>query len=325
MATLNTTQNQADREAADWFAKLNSRAISTPALEAFYAWRREPANDAAYGRVEAIWEAGDRLQDHPSTGLDVAAALKRGERRRKWRAWWRAAVLPLGGLAIAGAAAIYLVGAAQTTTYRTPVGEQRLMTLADGTRVRLDTDTELRVRLRDHERDVRLVHGQAFFDVAHDKARPFIVQADDAKVRALGTRFDVRLKGEEAHVTLVEGAVEVTHDQAGQVRKWRLAPGQALVAGAPAAQPRAVDVASATSWTEGQLVFHATALSDAVTEVNRYSRTKVVLDDPALAGATVNGKFDTGDTQAFVAAVCDLFDLKAAAPKDGEIRLSPKA
>ena len=199
------------------------------------------------------------------------------------------------------------------------------MTLADGTRVRLDTDTELRVRLRDHERDVRLVHGQAFFDVAHDKARPFIVQADDAKVRALGTRFDVRLKGEEAHVTLVEGAVEVTHDQAGQVRKWRLAPGQALVAGAPAAQPRAVDVASATSWTEGQLVFHATALSDAVTEVNRYSRTKVVLDDPALAGATVNGKFDTGDTQAFVAAVCDLFDLKAAAPKDGEIRLSPKA
>ena len=101
MATLNTTQNQADREAADWFAKLNSRAISTPALEAFYAWRREPANDAAYGRVEAIWEAGDRLQDHPSTGLDVAAALKRGERRRKWRAWWRAAVLPLGGLAIA--------------------------------------------------------------------------------------------------------------------------------------------------------------------------------------------------------------------------------
>ena len=324
MATLNTTDARADREAADWFAQLNSRSITTAALEAFQAWRHDPANDAAYGRMESLWESSGLLKLDPGTGPAITAALKRGARRRQWRAWWRAAWLPVGGLALAGAAAIYMVGLAQTQTYSTPVGEQRLLTLDDGTRVRLDTDTELKVRLRSHERDIRLVHGQAFFDVAHDKARPFIVQADDAKVRAVGTRFDVRLQGGQAHVTLVEGAVEVTHDQAGQVRRWRLAPGQALAASTPSAQPRTVDVATATSWTSGQLVFHATPLATAVSEVNRYSRTKVVLDDPALAAAAVNGKFDTGDTQAFVAAVCDLFELEAKQAGD-EVRLTPRA
>jgi transmembrane sensor len=328
MATLNTTETRAEREAADWFARLNSRKISTAALEAFHAWRHEPANDAAYGRMESLWETSGRLQLDPATGRDITAALNRGARRRRWRNWLRAAILPIGGVALAGAAALYLAGVAQTSVYRTHVGEQRLVALADGTRLRLDTDTEVKVRLRDHARDVRLVRGQAFFDVAHDQSRPFIVEADGARVRALGTRFDVRLRDGQAQVTLVEGAVEVTHDRAGDgapARAWRLAPGQALTPSATASQPVRVDVAAATSWTSGQLVFHATPLADAVAEVNRYSRTKVVLEAPALSASLVSGKFDAGDTQAFVAALCDLFHLEAAAPQDGEIRLQPKA
>lgn len=328
MATLHTTETRAEREAADWFARLNSRSISTAALEAFHAWRHDPANDAAYGRMEALWETSGRLQLDPATGRDITAALKRGARRRKWRGWLKGAILPIGGVALAGAAALYLVGISQTSVYRTHVGEQRLVALADGTRVRLDTDTELKVRLRDHARDVRLIRGQAFFDVAHDKTRPFIVEANGARVRALGTRFDVRLKDGRAQVTLVEGAVEVIHDRQGDgapAQAWRLAPGQALTTGATVAQPVRVDVSAATSWTSGQLVFHATPLADAVAEVNRYSRTKVVLDAPALAASQVNGKFDAGDTPAFVAAVCDLFDLKVTAAQDGEIRLQPKA
>lgn len=325
MATLNSSEAEIEREAADWFAQLNSRVVTTPALEAFYAWRRDPAHDAAYERIEALWETSGRLKADPRTRNDVAGALARGARRRRWRGWLKTTIAPLGGLALAGAAALYVADLAQTSGYRTHVGEQRLIALEDGSRVRLDTDTELNVRLRPHERDVRLVRGQAFFEVAHDAARPFIVEADGARVRALGTRFDVRLQGGQARVTLVEGAVEVTRREAGQVRRWRLAPGQGLAATAPAAQPAAVDIAQATSWTSGQLLFHATPLSAAVDEVNRYSRTKLVLDAPALAASPVNGRFDVGDTPAFVAAVCDLFDLAADPAQNGEIRLRPKA
>lgn len=324
MAPANTAEAQADQEAADWFAKLNQRAISTPALEAFHAWRKEPLNDAAYGRIEHLWDLGERLAAHPSTQRDVAQALARGEQARIRRTWWRQWLAPGLGLALAGALAVYLTGFGQGQTYRTPVGEQRLVALADGSRVRLDTDTELKVRLGAAQREVRLVHGRAFFDVAHDAARPFIVEADGARVRAVGTRFDVRLTGAEPQVTLVEGVVEVSRSQAGQVRRWRLTPGQALVPGSAKPLPTPVDLATATSWTAGQLVFHATPLSDAVAEVNRYSRTKIVLENSALAAQPVSGKFDVGDTQAFVAAVCDLFELSAGPADGGEIRLTRK-
>ena len=324
MATLNTTEDQAAREAADWFAQLNSRRISAGALEAFHDWRRVPANDAAYGRMEAIWEIGEQLKGDPVGARAAAKAHARGAWRRHWRAWLRSWALPLGGLAIAGAAAIYLTGVTQGQLYQTKVGEQRLVTLEDGTRVRLDTDSQLRVRLRKDERDLELLKGQAFFEVAHDRTRPFIVTADGAKVRALGTRFDVRLSGGQAKVTLVEGSVEVTHGPADARKVWRLAPGQTLSPSVPQPRIAAVDVAAATSWTSGQVVFHATPLAEAVAEVNRYSRTKVVLDAPAVAAAPVNGKFDAGDTQAFVAAVSDLFELSAEPPQGGEIRLKPK-
>lgn len=325
MATLNTTEDRAAREAADWFAQLNSRKISTGALEAFHDWRRVPANDAAYGRMEAIWEIGDKLQGDPIVARIAAKAHVRGAWRRRWRAGLRSWALPLGGLAIAGAAAIYLTGVTQGELYQTKIGEQRLVTLDDGTRVRLDTDSRLRVRLRKDERDLELLKGQAFFDVAHDRNRPFIVTADGAKVRALGTRFDVRLSDGQAKVTLVEGSVEVSHGPAEARKVWRLAPGQTLTPNATQPRIAVVDVAAATSWTSGQLVFHATPLAEAVAEVNRYSRTKVVLDADAVATSPVNGKFDAGDTQAFVAAVSDLFELSAQPPQGGEIRLTPRS
>lgn len=323
MASSNTAETQAEREAADWFAKLNSRKITTPALEAFYAWRREPQNDLAYGRMERIWEAGEQLKADPATARQVADALSRGGRHRRGQTWLRV-MIPVGGLALAGAIAAYLSFTSGLETYSTPVGEQRLVALADGSRVRLDTDTRLQVRFQRGERDVQLVKGRAFFDVAHDPTRPFIVEADGAKVRAVGTRFDVRLTGAHPQVTLVEGAVEVTQAHDGQLKSWRLAPGQALRPAQPAPTPVAVDVAVATSWTSGQLVFHATPLSEAVAEVNRYSKTKIVLDDAPLAARPVSGKFDVGDTQAFVAAVCDLFELSPTLGDD-EIRLRPKA
>lgn len=323
MATLPAEDERAEREAADWFTQLNTLSITSRTLEDFQAWRRVPANDAAYERMEALWEVGGRLQGDPDIARGVANALARRSWLNRLAGLWRDAPgLRRAATAFAaGAALILTFTVLQGEQYATGVGEQRLVSLDDGSRLRLDTDTRVKVSFSEDGRDVRLIKGQAFFDVAHDAKRPFVVHADGAQVRALGTRFDVRLAGEAVKVTLVEGSVEVTDGEASKA--WRLAPGETLATNEAQPRPRRVDVAAATSWTSGRLIFRETPLAQAVAEVNRYSRHKVVVDVARLQTVPVSGVFEVGDTQAFVAAVSDLFELE---PRQGdrEIRLTPK-
>lgn len=323
MASLPAEDERAEREAADWFARLNTLSITSRALEDFQAWRRAPGNDAAYERMEALWEVGGRLQGDPDIARGVAQALNRRSWLSRLAGLWRDAPgLRRAATALAaGAVLILTFTVLQGEQYATGVGEQRLVSLDDGTRLRLDTDTRVKVMFGEDGRDVRLIKGQAFFDVAHDAARPFVVHADDAQVRALGTRFDVRLAGAAVKVTLVEGSVEVTDGKASKA--WRLAAGETLATGEAKPQPRRIDVAAATSWTSGRLIFRETPLAQAVAEVNRYSRQKVVIDVARLQAVPVSGVFEVGDTPAFVAAVSDLFELE---PEDanGEVRLRPR-
>lgn len=321
--TAAPAEDQIDQEAADWFARLNRLSISTQALEDFQAWRRDPRRDAAYERIEALWASAGRLQSDPDTARGVAAALARGARRRKLsRLWTRRAGVGVGLAAIAATAALVLaVSMERGEAYATGVGEQRLVSLEDGSRLRLDTDTLVRVRYTDARRGVDLVRGQAFFDVAHDASRPFVVEAGDHAIRALGTRFDVMRQDRDVKVTLVAGSVEVRQDG----RAWTMSPGQGFSArGDQIEPPRPVDVAAATSWTSGRLVFRATPLKEAAAEVNRYSTEKIVLETPQLETVPVSGVFDVGDTRAFVAAVSDLFNLKAE-QVDDEYRLKARS
>lgn len=313
-------RDRAEREAAEWFARLNTLSVSSQALQDFQDWRRTPANDAAFERMEELWDLGGRLKASAHAQRLVDAALRRPARRSGARRLARPAVI---GLAAFAAAAALAVSFALTPgdRYTTTVGEQRLVTLDDGTRLRLDTNTAVRVRLGAARRDVDLIRGQAFFDVARDATRPFVVRADGTSVRAVGTQFDVRRAGDMVKVTLVEGVVEVSHAKA--AKTWRLQPGEALASDPSAiAAPRKIDIAAATSWTAGRLVFRRTPLAEAVAEVNRYSRRKVVVDAPRLQTVPVSGVFDVGDTEAFVVAVGDLFELRAQ-PSGDEIRLVP--
>ncbi|KQW72243.1 hypothetical protein ASE17_05075 [Phenylobacterium sp. Root77] len=323
--TADAAPDQVEKEAADWFARLNKLSITTKALEDFHAWRRDPAHDAAYERIEALWETAGRLGKHPDTARDVAAALARGRRKRRFaRLGSRPARIGAGLATVTAAAALVFTFAIERPTpYATGLGEQRLVSLDDGSRLRLDTSTQVRVKFKPDRREVVLVHGQAFFDVAHDTARPFVVMAGDQSIRALGTRFDVRNDAGDVRVTLVQGAVEVSRQSDGQT--WRLAPGQGLaVRGQTVAPPKAVDVTAATSWTSGRLVFRAAPLGEAVAEVNRYSADKIALDNAELRNVPVSGVFDVGDTRAFVSAVSELFNLRAVETGDG-YRLEPRA
>ncbi len=319
--TSTRERTRRETEAAEWFARLNNRTISLTDIDAFKTWRADPECRKAYEAIEDVWRRSDALAGDPEIKAALAATPDRRRRPRRWA--WPAA----GALAATGLAAVLLLGYVSTrgASYETGVGESRIVRLADGSRLQLDTDSRVDVRLGSSSRDLVLRRGQAMFEVAHDAGRPFRVEAGSTRITALGTRFDVRRFGEGARVTLVEGSVQVVEvNRSG--RSWRMSPGQQIdVATRPsAAAPRAVDVSATTSWTSGRLLFQATPLDDAVAEINRYADQPIVLGTPGLADKPLSGAFDTGDSQAFSEAVSEIYGLTATVRADGATVLTAR-
>lgn len=325
MGTRRGDDRRAREEAAAWFTRLRQPAVRESSIDEFLAWRRVPANDDAYTEVEARWREADRVRNDPELVRAAEAALLRPRPLARLRQGLKGGTLPLAvalTACIAGAVAVLIAVRLQPQTYSTDVGARQVVRLDDGSVLHLNTDSKVRVGFRPKERRLVLVRGEAFFEVAHDAQRPFIVQAGDARVRAIGTKFDVRRAEGATSVTLVEGRVVV--DRNDRPDRWTLAPNQQITVDGGRPAVRAAEGADVTSWTTGKLRFRAIPLASAIAEVNRYSRTKISLQAPNLAATRVSGVFETGDTPAFVSAVAGLFDLKATnAP--GRIVLKPVA
>ena len=313
----------ADTEAAAWHARLGARNVSTGAIEDFFTWRAEPANAEAYRRVEKIWADTGKLVDDP----EIAGALEAAMSRKAGAASSRGVPRTLLGLAAVGAAAALAIGAwawqQSRTVFATGVGEQRLVQLADGSSIRLDTASRIRVRFADDRRLVDLERGQALFTVAHDRDRPFIVDAGATQVTAVGTVFDVRRDGATVRVTLVSGAVDVTPQGEGRAVR-RMTAGEQTRVSSNGLDTQAADVDVETSWTDGRIVFRDTPLRQAVSEVNRYLTAKIELDATSLDAVPVNGVFRTGDRDAFVSTASQVFDLEVSPGSDGTVRLSER-
>lgn len=321
---------RAEREAADWFSRMMRTRVDNEDLEAFSAWRRVPENLVAYNRIEDISRLARGLVDDPDMR---AAAMEARARRAKAPSWLRRlfATPARGwgvGLAFAGVIAAALLSLkALGPTYETRVGDQREVRLADGTRVRLNTDTALKVRFDGGVRRVDLIKGQAFFDVAHDATHPFVVSAGDTEVRAIGTRFDVRRETDAVKVVLAQGKV-VVNERGERPRSWTLSPGDTVTATAAGrdAGPVRIDPALETSWTTGNVIFRDEPLTDAVREINRYSRRKIVLGDGVSPDGRVNGTFPVGQPEDFVTVMTTLYGLRAERRFDGSTRLDgPKS
>ena len=324
MMTVDSDLDIRRQEAASWFARLSQRRVSTDDIKAFSAWRRDPDNARAYERVESVWSATNTLAGDPDISALTAEALGKAPPRVRARVMVSRLWKPLGSVALA-AVAVIAAGTLWTVNrpldYATAVGEQRTVRLDDGSRVTLDTGTRIQIRLRDDRRSVALLSGQAFFDVAGDPARPFVVTAGDTHVTAIGTRFDVRRMDDGARVTLVEGRVSVRETDQGD-SGWSLNPGQQVVTAAARPAVATVDIAQETSWTTGRLIFKATPIRTAVAEINRYSDEKIELQASHIADIPVSGVFDTGDTDGFIAALQDLYSMKAERRPDGTVILS---
>ena len=313
----------AETEAAAWHVRLGVRNVSTATIEEFFTWRSEPANAEAYRRVEKIWADAGKLVDDP----EIADALEAAMSRKAGAASSRGVPRTLLGLAAVGAAAALAIGAwawqQSRTVFATGVGEQRLVQLADGSSIRLDTASRIRVRFADDRRLVDLERGQALFTVAHDRDRPFIVDAGATQVTAVGTVFDVRRDGATVRVTLVSGAVDVTPEGEGRAVR-RMAAGEQTRVSSNGLDTQAADVEAETSWTDGRIVFRDTPLRQAVSEVNRYLTAKIELDAASLDAVPVNGVFRTGDRDAFVSTASQAFGLEVSPGPDGTVRLSER-
>lgn len=311
----------ADLDAAAWHARLGDRNVSTETLDAFFAWRARPGNADAYARVERVWTGSGRLAGDPA----MAAALEGAMGRRRPKRRFGGATTVVTGLVVAGLG-VALAGSwlwrDMAGVFETGVGEQREVVLADGSRVRLDTDSRVRVRMTAEGRRVALERGQALFTVARDAGRPFVVAAGATEVTAIGTVFDVRREAAEVRVTLVSGVVEV--DGGGEAAPARMTAGHQGRVTARTVEVRRADVAAATGWTEGRIVFRDTPLATAVAEVNRYLDDGIVLAPGAPGRTAVNGVFRTGDRDAFVSAAAAGLGLRATEEPDGTVILAPR-
>lgn len=309
------------KEAVEWFARLNQRKVTTADVRGFSDWRRDPENSRAFQKVEAMWDAAGALAGNPDMAALTAEVVRTSKGRRPRPS---GLLVPLG---VAGAAALAICVCSvawlqqRPVSYATAIGEQRTVQLEDGSRIVLDTNSAIAVRYTRANRSVTLTSGQAMFDVEGDAARPFIVAAGDTRVTAIGTRFDVRRSGSGARVILVDGRVAVRQEEA-RTAEWSLEPGQQVTTSAEKPRVIAANVPATTSWTVGRLTFEDTPISVAVAEVNRYSREPIELRDPRISEIRVSGVFNAGDIDGFVAALTDLYPLKATRGADGRIVLA---
>lgn len=327
MIETETANETIDEAAAGWYLRLGDAApAERAAVQArFQQWiDADPAHADAFARVSATWDELSGLAVAPEIVTLRQAAL--ADARVTARARWRRKP-SLRALA-AAAAVMILVGAGvwagvfrPTDTYVTGTAERRTVALADNTQVDIDAQSTVNVDFSPERRVVHLKKGRAYFQVAKDPGRPFIVEAGGRQVVATGTAFDVEVTGEGMRVTLVEGQV-VVRDKAEQSAP--LVPGEQLVATAVQRKPsvKKADVNTTTSWRQGRLIFDNEPLADALAQVQRYSRVRIVMDDASLQNLRVSGIFNAGDVPAFVGALKNYFPVEVVDAGAGEIRLS---
>lgn len=309
-------------EAAAWRVRLAD--IGAHSTLEFEFWLRDEANRKAWDRVSQSWDYFDSVAHTPEMIAARQAAL--GDAKRAGNRLLTPRLIRTVAALAAAIVIVVFAGAGgywwlnRPDDYRTMVGERRVVTLVDGSKLSLDADSEVTVRYRAHERSLHLLRGQARFDVAHDKSRPFTVVAGNQKVIATGTAFNIDMAGPRVLVTLIEGHVVVLNEsgetQGTLTPAWphriELAAGQQLSAG-PAAPPQVsqANIQRVTAWTIGQLMFDDEPLSSVVERINRYSGTHIVIADPKVAAMKISGVFNAGDPAGFVEIVSHYLPVKA--------------
>lgn len=312
MKTSPEQQARLDRQetATTWYVRLQNPDLPASERIAFRRWLdSDPLHTEAFHEVEVVWQ---KLRE-PAKRL-AGNGWYRPSRHALNLRWIRGPALAMACSVLAVAVAIGLwrdPGMLQRASadYASAPGEQRQLTLDDGSSVLLDSDSALDVDLSADQRTVRLLRGRAWFDVSHDPLRPFSVHSGQLVTLVLGTAFAVDATGADRLVTLTRGRVEVRDESSGE--QATLAPNQQVRHhDRHFSDPITVDSTRALAWRRGLLVFDRATLGEVVDSLRRQGLPPVLLLDDSLRQQRLSGTFRTNDPQATLNALTASLQLR---------------
>ena len=338
-------------EACAWIAQLESGALTPQDLSAFREWvGRSPRHAAEIRRIARLAEDVNLLAgmaEPLSEAIDVYRPLLAAERRRHRQRWLAAAAVVV--LAIGAVLMSTVMRNAPPMLLTTAMGEYRTVELADGSEVKLNSNSQLEVHYTRDMRRVRLLKGEVYFTVAHDASAPFVVFAQEKYVRAVGTEFAVRMTGRDLEVLVTSGVVEVNEAAASSRQTGSASPmtatpssmapmmlraGQGVTVSLeqdlrPAVPETIVvhserEIQRTLAWREGLLDFSRTPLKDVVAEVSRHTALQIEIADPALGELKFDGMFRVGQVDQLLQALGDTFNVNVERIDANHVRLSSK-
>ncbi len=348
-----------EEQAGYWVLNQHSQQW-TPELQGeLHAWLAQSENHRReYTRALAVWQ---QLEHFKSASFPTRQAAQR-QRTRHLR---RRHLIKSSVRAVAGATLLVLLAVGvndrlSTTLYRTGKGQQQAVTLADGSEINLNTDTELQVKITGSRRSVNLIHGEAFFTVIHDENRPFEVIAAQGQICDIGTRFNIYTAPDYTQVTVTEGEVEVMTEKAldpdralakqsqalldqqdwanrllNEARQWlqiktfdansavRITAGQQLAYNSQGgiSSLKKADTALISAWREGRLVFELAPLADVASQIARYHPVEFQFADAKLKQLKVSASFNTGNLPLILSTLQATFPIKAEWLDDHHVRI----
>lgn len=303
---------QVDTQAREWFLRNDEGKLTPTEAKEFELWMQQAANRESYLQLENICLSLSQLspescqqykqpQGENFNVVNIFNSLfnKLSQWARHPQYSFSLALL----LAVSGWFALQGAETPAQQSYTTSIGQQKIINLSDGSQVTLGANSELIESFNASTRQVKLNKGQAFFDIAKNKQRPFLVDSGSANIQVVGTRFDVRRNSSNVKITVEEGIVSVLHTPAqtpsnptppDQLSTQRLTAGQQLQVNKQSLNPvEAVDIAKVASWRNGQLQYRNATLADVIADANRYRQGRIILSPASLGELRVTSSFNT--------------------------------
>jgi transmembrane sensor len=330
---MNGAQAMSIRElsiAWDWVLRLRDDAVTQDNLNEWLRWyEADERHRDAFEEMQTLWRGAAQVIDGPGAPTiarllgESSSSFRRKQALGRTRSfnWLHAPGWIRGGLLVGLATA--LVVAVSLWIWRphaTPQSEPlvRRQVLADGSRIELAAKSSVDVQYTARERALELKEGEAFFSVARNGTRPFVVKVGELRIRALGTAFNIRKAGKRIVVVVTEGSVEVLPSSV------RVVAGRKAIWDTQLAEPAIAptDVAHTLAWRQGRLEYLNEPLSAVIADVNRYAKHKVIIRDEAVSRIVFSGTVFADATDVWLQALPRVFPVEVLTDGSGNLVLA---
>lgn len=333
------TVNSIDDEASLWLVRLDNGNLSEQSRQELKAWlAADERHQQALKSMADVWHDMDEVlmminDDSASKNASIWSVLTPA---------FKPALLAASASFLAIILWLTMPANVEKHSYATLIGQQMDTRFEDGSIIHLNTNSHIETEFSDEKRIIKLIKGEALFEVAHDPTRPFIVYAGDRLVQAIGTKFVVHLAPENIQVTVTDGKVKMSkvalNTSLDDIKALNsatierddifIAKGEKVISTSNDSPKLSVikpeSIARELSWLNGKLVFDNERLLDVIKKINRYDDIEIVLGDPSLHDVKISGRFDLGDSEALIEAIELSFNITSHQPESNKIILTKK-